>query len=361
MSEKEIKPHFYELSRDKHLESVPKQKEITDKAAKLYDDTKSQMGSVVQSVFTENPREGKELIRKIFYRGNCAKVAHGLIDSKRDLKTSEIGVNRNLAQIQVSLYVLKEAEKMPGGLTAENIKAAYKNFQERVRNLLGKDYDLIFDGSGNLIIKDGAFAKKAGGSAWDKVEKNILSEAGIPGVKGRCMAQNASLIPKLEKILPDVFGRVQETPRSDPQRDAGAANQPEQQTPETSNPQERTLQEGVILDSAQKVEGSSLGGAELKVPEITVNLAATGDNTIDVKTYKPRRDNEALTAALISGGAELLFPSKRERGPKGKETNLPPGENPPTNPSPPPGQTTPPLDAPRPEPLIPRETHGSGS
>jgi len=106
----------------------------------------------------------------------------------------EIALKKTTAQYQVLAYCIKEASKMEGGVTPQNLEKARDKLRDEVLSTVGVD---IFDNQGRFKAVEGLFDNR---NIWARVER-VLAQAEVPSQGQGTIEQNLQTLAETKKVV----------------------------------------------------------------------------------------------------------------------------------------------------------------
>jgi len=106
----------------------------------------------------------------------------------------EIALKKTTAQYQVLAYCIKEASKMEGGVTPQNLEKARDKLRDEVLSTVGVD---IFDIQGRFKAVEGLFDNR---NIWARVER-VLAQAEVPSQGQGTIEQNLQTLAETKKVV----------------------------------------------------------------------------------------------------------------------------------------------------------------
>jgi len=106
----------------------------------------------------------------------------------------EIALKKTTAQYQVLAYCIREASKMEGGVTPQNLEKARDKLREEVLKTVGVD---IFDNQGRLRAVEGLFDNR---NIWARVER-VLAQAEVPSQGNGTIEQNLQTLTECRRVV----------------------------------------------------------------------------------------------------------------------------------------------------------------
>jgi len=241
----------------------------------------------------------------------------------------EIALKKTTAQYQVLAYCIKEASKMEGGVTPQNLEKARDKLRDEVLSTVGVD---IFDNQGRFKAVEGLFDNR---NIWARVER-VLAQAEVPSQGQGTIEQNLQTLAETKKVvwkglnLSTELNRVSQPlnsggsadifstnpfgtnrPADDPLRSFPWLNQRSQTTSATFFPEQSQSSSG------QSQQGTASGTEARTIPNQSSNFDSLfrtnlGDRT-GTSLLSPTRGNQFSLLNTTSRFEINLTPEERQR------------------------------------------------